>query len=76
MKRADEMVQGLDATAQKIGEVVELITDIAEQTNLLALNATIGAARAGNKGKGFPVVATEVKNLADQTANATEEISS
>ena len=76
MKRADEMVQGLDATAQKIGEVVELITDIAEQTNLLALNATIGAARAGNAGKGFPVVATEVKNLADQTANATEEISS
>ena len=76
MKRADEMVQGLDATAQKIGEVVELITDIAEKTNLLALNATIDAARAGDAGKGFPVVATEVKNLADQTANATEETSS
>ena len=76
MKRADEMVQGLDATAQKIGEVVELITDIAQQTNLLALNATIETARAGDAGKGFAVVATEVKNLAGQTANATEEISS
>ena len=75
-KRADEMVQGLDAAAQKIGEVVELITDIAEKTNLLALNATIEAARAGDAGKGFPVVAAEVKNLADQTANSTEEISS
>ena len=67
-------VEGLSAAAQKIGEVVELITDIAEQTNLLALNATIEAARAGEAGKGFAVVASEVKGLATQTAKATEDI--
>jgi methyl-accepting chemotaxis protein len=75
-ERADQMVQGLADSANKIGEVVALITDIADQTNLLALNATIEAARAGEAGKGFAVVASEVKNLATQTARATEEISS
>jgi methyl-accepting chemotaxis protein len=62
-------------TAQRIGDVVGLIRDIAGQTNLLALNATIEAARAGESGRGFAVVAAEVKNLAVQTATATEEIS-
>ncbi|MCW8914404.1 MAG: methyl-accepting chemotaxis protein [Magnetovibrio sp.] len=73
---ANQKVQGLAHAASKIGEVVALITDIADQTNLLALNATIEAARAGDAGKGFAVVASEVKNLANQTAKATEEISS
>ena len=74
-ERANEKVQSLDDAAKKIGEVVALITDIADQTNLLALNATIEAARAGEAGKGFAVVASEVKNLANQTAKATEDIS-
>jgi len=68
-------VSALAEAAQKIGEVVQLITGIAEQTNLLALNATIEAARAGDAGRGFAIVASEVKNLADQTARATEDIS-
>ncbi|MEQ8585552.1 MAG: methyl-accepting chemotaxis protein [Thalassobaculaceae bacterium] len=72
---AADQVARLSESADKIGEVVGLITDIAEQTNLLALNATIEAARAGDAGKGFAVVASEVKNLANQTAKATEEIS-
>ncbi len=68
-------VQGLAKTAEKIGDVVRIISDIAGQTNLLALNATIEAARAGDAGKGFAVVASEVKTLATQTAKATDEIS-
>ena len=72
----NERMVGLSDAAGRIGEVVTLIQAIAEQTNLLALNATIEAARAGEAGKGFAVVASEVKDLATQTSKATEEISS
>ncbi len=73
-KLSQNTVHELVQSADKIGEVVELISDVAEQTNLLALNATIEAARAGSSGKGFAVVASEVKTLASQTAQATKEI--
>jgi len=70
----NHQVEGLAKAAERISDVVKLISDIASQTNLLALNATIEAARAGEAGKGFAVVASEVKNLATQTGKATEDI--
>ena len=72
---ANATVTALGESSREVGSVVRLITAIAEQTNLLALNATIEAARAGDAGKGFAVVAGEVKELAQQTATATDEIS-
>jgi methyl-accepting chemotaxis protein len=71
---ANERVQSLNIAADRIGEVIALINAIAAQTNLLALNATIEAARAGEAGRGFAIVAQEVKSLAGQTAVATAEI--
>ena len=73
-QQTDQRINELSRAGQRIGDVVKLITAIAEQTNLLALNATIEAARAGEAGRGFAVVASEVKALAAQTGKATEEI--
>jgi methyl-accepting chemotaxis protein len=72
---ANQKVTKLSESSQQIGQVIKVITSIAEQTHLLALNATIEAARAGEAGKGFAVVANEVKELAKETAKATEDIS-
>lgn len=74
-QKTDANISELSQAANRIGDVVKLITAVAEQTNLLALNATIEAARAGDAGRGFAVVASEVKALAAQTAKATDEIS-
>jgi methyl-accepting chemotaxis protein len=74
-KTTNDTVRKLGTSSAEIGQVIKVITSIAQQTNLLALNATIEAARAGEAGKGFAVVANEVKELAKQTAQATEDIS-